>query len=106
VPIYDLFTCFVRRILKKKSPFTPGRDHFHHTLRRGGLGVRQTLGILVVLQAGYAIVGVVAHEAGISDVVMFSLWSVCGLSQRFIIKLIARHHRAYQLRRRTPASTR
>ena len=100
IPIYDLFTCFARRMLNGKSPFTPGRDHFHHTLKRGGFGVRRTLGILVGLQAGYAIVGIIGHENGISDVVMFSAWSVLGLSQRHIIKLIARHHRAYQQRRK------
>ena len=105
VPIYDLFTCFVRRILKKKSPFMPGRDHFHHTLRRGGLGVRQTLGVLFALQAGYAIVGLLGYAAAIPDAVMFSLWSVTGLSQRFVIKLVARHHRAYQRRRRSRTST-
>ena len=44
IPVYDLLTCFVRRALRGKSPFTPGRDHFHHALRRGGFGVRESLG--------------------------------------------------------------
>lgn len=105
LPIYDLFTCFVRRMLKRKSPFAPGRDHFHHTLHRGGFRVRRTLGILVILQAGYAIFGIVGYEAGIADSVMFAAWSVLGLSQYFIIRQIARHHRAYLLRRRASAST-
>lgn len=105
IPIYDIFTCFTRRMLKGKSPFTPGRDHFHHTLRRGGFGPRRTLGVLVVLQAGYVLVGIAGHEAALPDVVMFSLWAVCGVSQLFIIRLIARHHRAYRRRRRARAST-
>ncbi|MCO4813033.1 MAG: hypothetical protein KC572_15640 [Gammaproteobacteria bacterium] len=105
IPIYDIFTCFARRILKGKSPFTPGRDHFHHTLRRGGFGPRRTLGVLVVFQAGYVIVGIAGHEAAVSDAVMFALWAVLGVSQLFVIRLIARHYRAYQRRRRARAST-
>ena len=46
IPIFDCLTCFVRRTLIGKSPFSPGRDHFHHILLRGGFRVRQTLGIL------------------------------------------------------------
>jgi UDP-GlcNAc:undecaprenyl-phosphate GlcNAc-1-phosphate transferase len=102
IPIYDLFTCFVRRMSKGKSPFTPGHDHFHHTLKRGGFGVRRTLGTLVGLQAIYAIVGIIGFEAMMPDVVMFVAWSVLGLSQYYVVRLIARHHRAYQLRKRTP----
>jgi UDP-N-acetylmuramyl pentapeptide phosphotransferase/UDP-N-acetylglucosamine-1-phosphate transferase len=34
IPIYDCLTCFVRRTWAGKSPFKPGRDHFHHILNR------------------------------------------------------------------------
>jgi len=100
IPIYDTLTCFVRRILAGKSPFTPGRDHFHHTLKRGGFGVRDSLGILTGLQAAYAIVALIGHFAQVPDVVMFTGWSVLGLSQRFVIKTMAKHRRAALLRRR------
>ena len=46
IPVYDSLTCFVRRLMAGKSPFKPGRDHFHHELKRGGFGVRQMLAIL------------------------------------------------------------
>ena len=103
IPIYDCMTCFVRRILAGKSPFTPGRDHFHHTLLRAGLKVRQTLALLTGLQAVYATIGLVGHFAGIPDAAMFAAWSVLGLSQRFVIKTIARHWRGSRLRRRRTA---
>ncbi len=89
LPIFDCLTCFVRRALQGKSPFTPGRDHFHHTLRRGGLGVRQKLGILTGMQLIYAMVGLTGHFAGVPDYVMFAAWSALGLSQRVIICRIA-----------------
>ena len=95
IPIYDCLTCFVRRILAGKSPFTPGRDHFHHTLRRGGFGVRQKLAILGGLQAIYATIGMAAPLAGVSDVLLFTAWSVLGLSQRYVIRVISKWHRLH-----------
>lgn len=98
IPIYDSVTCFVRRISSGKSPFTPGRDHFHHTLYRGGLGVRQVLAVLGGIQAAYAIIAIGAHFAGIPDALMFATWSVLGLSQRWVIQTIAKRHRLYLFR--------
>ena len=86
----------MRRVLKGKSPFTPGHDHFHHTLVRGGFGVRQKLGILTGLQAVYAIIGILGHFAGVADYYMFAAWSVLGISQYRIIRILARSYRLYR----------
>ena len=98
IPVYDSLTCFVRRLKAGKSPFEPGRDHFHHTLHRGGLGVRQVLAILAGIQAAYAIIAIIAHFAGVPDVVMFAAWCGLGLSQRWVIRAIAKRHRLYLFR--------
>ena len=95
--VYDSLTCFVLRIRKGRSPFTPGRDHFHHELRRGGFGGREKLAILGGLQAIYAVVGVGGSLAGVPDVVLFAAWSVLGLTQRSVIKWISIRHRKYLL---------
>ena len=100
IPIYDCLTCFVRRSRAGKSPFTPGRDHFHHTLLRGGLKARQTLALLTGLQGLYACIGLLGHFAGVPDAAMFAGWSVLGLTQRFVIKTVARHWRGSRIRRR------
>jgi UDP-GlcNAc:undecaprenyl-phosphate GlcNAc-1-phosphate transferase len=89
VPIFDCFSCFVRRSLQGKSPFTPGRDHFHHILLRSGFGVRSILGIITLLQVIYAIIGLWGVYAGVPDYIMFAAWSVLGLSQHTIIRGIA-----------------
>ncbi len=100
IPVYDCLTCFVRRVLKKrKSPFAPGRDHFHHILLRGGFGVRQTLGILTGLQVGYALIALAGHFAGVPDFLMFAGWAVLGLTQRLVIRKISRYRRFVLLRR-------
>jgi UDP-GlcNAc:undecaprenyl-phosphate GlcNAc-1-phosphate transferase len=95
IPVFDCLSCFVCRILKKKSPFTPGRDHFHHSLRRGGFGIRSTVEVLVGFQLVYATIGLMGHFTGVPDVVMFAGWSVAGLSQRWLIRKIAKTHRHY-----------
>ncbi len=100
LPIFDCLTCFTRRTLKGKSPLAPGRDHFHHHLKRGGLGVRQVLAVLSGLQLSYAVTGLVAHFAGVPDVIMFVGWAILGLTQRKVIKTIAKSHRAWNRKRR------
>jgi UDP-GlcNAc:undecaprenyl-phosphate GlcNAc-1-phosphate transferase len=100
IPIFDTFTCFIRRIAAGKSPFRPGRDHFHHTLKNGGMTGRQVLAILVLLQFSYALVGVTGHFAGVPDAVMFAGWVLAGLTQRSVITYVATHRRASLLRRR------
>ena len=94
IPVYDSLTCFVRRLKRGRSPFLPGRDHFHHTLERAGFGTRQKLAILGGLQATYAAVAIVGYFVGTPDVVLFTAWSVLGLSQHAIIHSIAVRYRA------------
>jgi UDP-GlcNAc:undecaprenyl-phosphate/decaprenyl-phosphate GlcNAc-1-phosphate transferase len=36
VPLYDTLRVFVRRLLKKRSPFMPGMDHIHHVFLKYG----------------------------------------------------------------------
>jgi len=74
VPLADLFTCFVRRIARGKSPLRPGREHLHYILLRGGLSVRQVLALLTALGGLYAAVGLIGHSLGIPDVIMFGAW--------------------------------
>lgn len=98
MPIFDCLSCFVTRIKKKKSPFEPGRDHFHHVLRRGGFTLREILGILVTFQLIYVFVGLLGFFAETPDVVMFIAWSLAGLSQRLVIQRIAKVYRLYLYR--------
>ncbi len=99
IPVYDSLTCFVRRVLAGRSPFKPGRDHFHHTLIRGGFGVREQLVILGGLQALYASFAIVAHLAKVPDFILFAAWSMAGLSQHMVILGISKRHRLYMFRK-------
>ena len=101
VPIYDLFTCFVRRALKGRSPLQPARDHFHHTLRRGSMSSGKVLITLGGLQMLYALVGLTAHFASVPDVTMFALWAFVGCTQWWIFKRTAMRSRVAVFRSRS-----
>ncbi len=100
VPIYDCLTCFVKRVWAGKSPFKPGRDHFHHVLNRGAPQARRTIVILTALQIVYAGIGLVGHYAGAPDALMFAGWSILGLTQFAIIRRLAVYKRWLRLRRK------
>src|SRR5206468_4944348 len=46
VPIIDTFWIIVRRLLSRRSPFTPDRGHIHHRLL--DLGLRHTQAVLLI----------------------------------------------------------
>lgn len=98
IPVWDCLTCFVRRSMAGKSPFTPGRDHFHHILNRGTPKVRRTIVVLTLLQLFYAVVALIGHFARVPDWIMFAGWSVLGLSQYQIICKLATYKRLIRLR--------
>ena len=49
VPILDTTFVTVRRLLERRHPFTPGRDHLSHVLMDRGLSVRQAVTVLQVI---------------------------------------------------------
>ncbi len=98
VPIHDCLTCFVRRIWAGKSPFKPGRDHFHHVLNRGAPQARRTIVILTALQIVYAGIGLAGHYFGAPDALMFAGWCILGLTQFLLIRKLAVYKRWFRLR--------
>ena len=100
MPVFDLFTCFVKRCLRRRSPFRPGRDHFHHILQRSGMGIRSVLAVLTGLQLIYAAIGITGHFAGATDVVMFAAWALVGVSQHWVIRRYAAMYRLDLRRKR------
>lgn len=61
-PVIDTLFVMTRRILKKKSPFSPDRGHGHHKLLDVGLTKLQTLAVIggihaVMLIAGFHLIG-------------------------------------------------
>lgn len=96
VPLFDIFTCFVRRIARGRSPFQPSREHFHHILYRAGLTVRQVLGVLTTIAILYASFALLGHFMQVPDFIMFFLWAACGLVQFTVLRKAAALWRYYR----------
>ena len=86
VPLMDTIFVMINRILQKKSPFAPDRQHLHHFFISYGNSDRVSLLIIVVISILIAIAGVLMEANEISDGVMFSLFIVLSLIYFFTLK--------------------
>ncbi|MBC7921803.1 MAG: undecaprenyl/decaprenyl-phosphate alpha-N-acetylglucosaminyl 1-phosphate transferase [Ferruginibacter sp.] len=74
LPILDTLRVLIIRILKGISPFSPDKNHIHHTVMRLGFTQLQTVGILVAI-----------NSSVIAFTVFFADW---GNNVQFIILLL------------------
>ena len=71
LPLLDTVTVMTRRISEGRSPFSAGRDHFHHQLLDAGLSPRETLFALVAAHAAMLIVGVAIGASAAPPLLFF-----------------------------------
>jgi UDP-GlcNAc:undecaprenyl-phosphate/decaprenyl-phosphate GlcNAc-1-phosphate transferase len=86
LPIFDLFISFGRRIAKGQNPLHPDSEHFHHILFRSGFSVRQVAIIMTTVAFVVAMTGVLAHQAGVPDGVLFLGLIVIGGLQTWTVR--------------------
>ncbi len=55
VPCFDLGRVAFGRMLRKKSMFHPDKTHLHHRLLQAGFTMRQTLCVILLLQAAFCL---------------------------------------------------
>ena len=79
VPIFDVVTSVLRRIISGKSPFGPDRDHLHHVLMNEGMSSKRTLLIILLFSCITASIGFIGEILIVPDGVMFLLWFSLGL---------------------------
>lgn len=80
VPIYDTLRVFTFRILKRRSPFSPGKDHIHHAMLRVGFthkSLSLTLYFINLLLVGFVIALVQLNLN--ENTIFFSLLLASGL---------------------------
>ena len=78
LPVYDVITTTLRRVLKGVSPLAGDRQHLHHLLQDHGLSIRQTLLVMAILALLGGLIGISSHYAGVSDGPMFALYLSLG----------------------------
>lgn len=62
LPILDTLLAFIRRILKRKSPFSPDADHIHHRFLHKGYGEAKTVKILLLISTFFSILAILIHS--------------------------------------------
>lgn len=78
LPVFDVITTTLRRVLRGRSPLAGDRQHLHHLLQDHGLSTRQTLiAVSIAALAGGAI-GLASHFADVDESLMFALFAFVG----------------------------
>lgn len=57
VPITDTSLAIFRRKMRGQPLFSPDSQHIHHLLRRAGLSVKQSVLVMYIAAAGFAVIG-------------------------------------------------
>lgn len=78
LPVYDVLTTTLRRVLRGRSPLSGDRQHLHHLLQDRGLSIRQTLMVLSALSLLGGAIGLSSHFAQVADGPVFSLFVLLG----------------------------
>ena len=80
IPLMDMASIALRRILRGQSPFVADREHLHHLFERIGLSKAQTLSWILALNAFFAVIGLVSEKLQWSELVLFLLFLLifCG----------------------------
>jgi UDP-GlcNAc:undecaprenyl-phosphate GlcNAc-1-phosphate transferase len=71
IPLLDTVSLMLRRMLKGKSPFHPGRDHLHHILLRVGYTDNQVVRFIHLVAVAFSLVGYFGWRWGVPDAVLF-----------------------------------
>lgn len=79
LPIFDLFSSMIRRMVQARSPFHGDSEHLHHVLRRFGLSSRRVAQIVLLGSAVFAAVGVGGFLVGVPDGWLFVGWLTVGV---------------------------
>lgn len=105
VPSMDTIAVTVRRLSRGRSPMAPDRTHLHHIMRRCGLSVTTTVGLihLSILMTG--LFGIIAWQAEVPEWILFTL--ATALIVGYTLALLSAHRiLRWGLRRgRLPYST-
>ena len=71
MPLMDTVSLMIKRPLKGRSPFSPGRDHLHHRLLAAGYDAKTTMLIIHAAAIVMASIGLAGHFLGAPEALMF-----------------------------------
>ena len=62
VPMFDMIHVFIKRLLKGRSPFHPGKEHIHHTYIKLGFSHRKVTLILIAYSIGFFTISLISSK--------------------------------------------
>lgn len=72
LPLLDTLSLMLRRVLKRRSPMAPDREHLHHVLLRAGYSHESVVLLMLSISALFGAVAVAAWQLGVSESVLFA----------------------------------
>ena len=85
IPLMDTLTVMIRRIKRKRSPFSGDRTHIHHVLECNRFSSHQLLLVLILAQSALNGIGVYFYMSHASGMVVF--WSFALLMTAYYYRL-------------------
>ncbi|MCB9990774.1 MAG: undecaprenyl/decaprenyl-phosphate alpha-N-acetylglucosaminyl 1-phosphate transferase [Rhodospirillales bacterium] len=74
LPIYDTCGQFARRVSQGRHPFDADHDHFHHHFIYAGFPVGQATAIILLISAGFGLIGLGGMWLGLPEAVLTYPW--------------------------------
>ena len=87
IPLFDTIRIIVVRLIKRKSPFKPDKNHTHHVLMRLGLSHRMTAILLGLINIVFIILVSLFNDLG-DNILLPIIISICFLLSVLIDQLI------------------
>lgn len=78
VPVFDLFSTVARRLMERRSPFSPDHKHMHHVLIEEGLSRRSSMVFMLSLAVVFVAIGLVGRMLKVADGIMLLGWFGAG----------------------------
>lgn len=88
--LFDMASVMLHRLWLRKSPFLPGRDHFHHALLALGLNVIQVNILIYAMTVMFAAIGVIGSlywhlSSGLLFLLIVLLFIIYFIIYRFLL---------------------
>ena len=77
LPLFDMVFTSMRRIIRKKSPFSPDRSHLHHLMQDLGFSNRRTLMLIVIISLSITFLGLMLHRGSVPEYYKLLIFLAC-----------------------------
>jgi UDP-GlcNAc:undecaprenyl-phosphate GlcNAc-1-phosphate transferase len=85
LPIFDTVCTATRRVIRKRPPFSPDKEHLHHVFLLAGFTVTETVLIMSGLAAVGVVIGLTGSWLGIPDLYLAGGFLILGLMYFWVI---------------------